>query len=256
VQRVNRRVSRHRDGTVGHAFANQAFPSELRRREVILRHTTDQPAIRFFRKRMIVSAGAESRFHVCHSRTGVERRQRCTERRCCISLNDDDFRLLTGDNRRELPEKSNAEIAEGLAGCHHVEVVVGLKVEELDERVEQLTMLRGDTHARVKEIGQIAQGVDDGRHLDGIRTSTQYTEHLHGAESYHRDARNRCFRLQGHAGSHIRSPFRTHHDPVACGLAAAASFAIRAVRNPGRWRSPRRKARSRHAASVVKKKNF
>ena len=71
---------------------------------------------------------------------------------------------------------------EGLPGFHNVEVIVRRQAEDVEHRVQHLTVLGGNT-AQALHTLPARELLDQRRHLDGLRPGTEYghdTDGLHG----------------------------------------------------------------------------
>ncbi|MNN96832.1 hypothetical protein D3C81_2158790 [compost metagenome] len=74
--------------------------------------------------------------------------------------------------RIELGEQARAEPVEGLVGDHHVEVVIGMDVEQRHHLVKHRPVLPGDADDGL-DAWRGMQRADQGPHLDGFRTGTK-----------------------------------------------------------------------------------
>ena len=72
-------------------------------------------------------------------------------------------------------EDGGAQVCERLILAHQVEIVFGLDVEQVQNLIQHLTVLRGDTDARI-DIFRLRQLADDRSHFHGFGTGSKNRE--------------------------------------------------------------------------------
>ena len=112
-------------------------------------------------------AGAQARLHVADRNAAVKAGQAQGHHRRGVALHQHGVGRLLGQHRVGAGQQARRQVAQRLVGLHHVQVGVGLDVEQAQHLVEHLTVLGRRQHPHI-EIGIGTQGQDDRRHLDGL----------------------------------------------------------------------------------------
>ncbi len=104
---------------------------------------------------------AESGFDVSDRDFGVGGGEGTRKGRGGVTLDDDQVRLLLGENYGELGEHSSGEVFDGLVFLHQFEIDVGGESKCGEDLVDHFAVLTGITAADL-ESWDALQGVDHG----------------------------------------------------------------------------------------------
>ncbi len=164
------------DVAVGHALADQVRGRCRGRREVPAGQPRRQAAVHFFRIGAVDIARAQSGLDVADRHLVVERRERGREGGGGVALHEHCVRTDPLHQRSEPRQRPDGDVGQGLARLHDVEVVVGRDLEDLEDLVEHLAMLRGhgDDGLEAVPLGEFRH---DRRHLDRLGPRSKRHEH-------------------------------------------------------------------------------
>ena len=171
-KRVDHGVSRDGDLRVGDPFRQEVPPRSLGRRKVMVGDDGGDPAIHLFGIGIGLVSRPEPRLDVGNGHARVEGRERCRHGRGGVPLDQEQVRLLAGQIRRQLGEGAGRDLGEGLSLPHEVEVVIRADLEERENLIEHLAVLRGDADERA-DAGFLGEELQDRCHLDRLRAGAE-----------------------------------------------------------------------------------
>src|SRR5258707_12366469 len=98
------------------------------------RQASDQAAIHLLGVGTERIAGAQARLDVADRNALVKRSEGAGQ--CCrrIALDEDESGLVSGENRVESPQDTNAQLVGRLPRLHETEVMIDTKADQADER--------------------------------------------------------------------------------------------------------------------------
>src|SRR5690242_10696599 len=132
------------------------------------RKAGSEPTIHLLRKRLRDVMRAKSSFHMRDWHPGMKRCERGSQSRRCISLDNHDTWFLAGENGAKPGADPVHDLQRMLVRTHHVQVIIGMNAEYIQDLIQHLAMLRGHRYARIQR-SLFAQMVDERRKLDGFR---------------------------------------------------------------------------------------
>ena len=140
--------------------------------EVKARQAPDHGAIGLLREGRLQVAGAQTRFHMAYRDVPIEGRQGPGQAGCGVALHQHHVRLFRIQNTAQRFEGPRRHPEEVLVLAHDVQIVVGLDLEEVQDLVEHLAMLRGHADPALNAVG-LFQCRDQRCHLDGFRSRAE-----------------------------------------------------------------------------------
>src|SRR5258705_8577504 len=108
----------------------------------------------------------------------IECRKRGGHCRRRVALNDDAVRLACVDDLADAADDPGSNIGQALVRLHQIEVVIRPDGYHLQDLVEHLPVLRGNTDLNV-ETGVLAQRVDDRKELDRFWPRSENDKDFH-----------------------------------------------------------------------------
>src|SRR5439155_7295672 len=171
-------------------FGARALPTKVlggssRRREVQFSDLADDAAHELLRKRARADAGPKSSLHVGHGLLAKESRDGRGHRAGRVTLNDDHVWPFLIDHSSNSGNHRSHDVFRALIRAHHVEIMLGVKVEDLEDLVEHFAVLGGDADHRLNirtipklehQWGELhrlrARSKDDERFQTGRRPSS------------------------------------------------------------------------------------
>ena len=121
--------------------------------------------------------GAEPGLDVAAVYLRVEGGERGGEGRRGVAVDEHQVGLRALEDAREPVKHARGDVREGLAALHDVEVVVGAYVEDAEDAVEHLAVLRGDADRALNPSAALELQHQRG-HLYGLRAGAEYAHDL------------------------------------------------------------------------------
>ena len=135
------------------ALANEIRASPLRRWEVEVGEIVDHAAIGLLGEGLPFVVRAKAGLDVRDGNAAIERRERRSERRRRIALDDHPRWVALLDHAGCALERRGGEPRKRLARRHEVEIVIRGDVEQLEDRTQHLAVLSGDTDLDIEPRG-------------------------------------------------------------------------------------------------------
>ena len=219
LERVHDGVSGQVHASGWRALRPQGGRGPLRRREIGAGDDVDDASVHLLRERPVQVPGAQAGLDVPDGDAAVEGGDRSAHRRGRVALDEEPVGPALRQQRIERAEDPRRELARGLVVAHQVEIDVGRQVEQLEDLVEHLAMLRGRAEDDVEAVRLRAQPLNHGRHLDGL-----------GPRPHDHDEARACHALGWSGAGMPRS--RPARERAAA--SAAAGTGVSSVRNRSR----------------------
>lgn len=139
---VNNAVTGDVDGVGVLTFLDQMILCQLCGREVVLRHDAQSLTIELFRVRRVDVVGTKTSFDVTNQDLQVEASKCGYKRRRGIAMHQNHIRILGFKHFPNTVEDVRSNVKQSLTVLHDVEIIVRDYIENSQNLVEHLTMLR------------------------------------------------------------------------------------------------------------------
>ena len=146
------------------------------RTEIEVRNGGNQLAVHLLREGGIFIIGTKSRLHMTHLHLVVEGGKGSGKGGGGIAVDQDHIGFEGVDGLIHTGDTLACNGGEGLAGRHDIQIPVRLDVKNLQDAVQHLTVLGGDT-AKALDLLPGGKLLHQGTHLDGLRPGAENAHH-------------------------------------------------------------------------------
>ncbi len=138
-----------------------------------IRDRAGQTAVDLLRERIRSVVGAQPRFDVPDGDLAVEGREAADERRGRVPLDEHHVRADLAEDMVQCLDGVLRDLGQGLPGAHDVQIVVRRDLEDVQDLIQHLPVLRGRDRHHAKEPLFRPEADDHRSELDGVGTGPE-----------------------------------------------------------------------------------
>jgi len=168
-QRVDNRIARHVNLVPVHPFPEQIGAGCLGRGPVHIGHEPRDATIHLLRERFVLVVRPQPGLDVADLCAPVIRRQAGHHRGGRVALHQHPIGAFGLDERVQQHEHASGHLRWILPLSHHIQIIIRADVENGQNVIQQLAMLRRYAHTTIERLRPAVHGLHNRGHLDRFR---------------------------------------------------------------------------------------